>query len=72
MAVVGKVLGSSENVQALSKDKLDLLYRVLDTNHDGKIDFAELVKVQHAIVASQDSLGDMESALQGTSDARRV
>eukprot|EP00892_Ulva_mutabilis_P004724 jgi/Ulvmu1/2623/UM014_0074.1 len=62
--VVGQVLGGSGNVQALSKDKLNLLYRVLDTNHDGKIDMAELVKVQHAIVASQDSQGDMESALQ--------
>lgn len=61
MEVVGATLGSSESAATLSRDKLDLLYRVMDTNHDGKIDVAELVKFQHALVASHDSQGDMES-----------
>lgn len=39
------VLGYSESDE-MSREKLDLLYRVLDTNRDGFLDTNELERVQ--------------------------
>lgn len=62
---MGAAFGGNGSVAALSRDKLALLYRVMDTNNDGRIDVAELVKFQQqAVVTSQDSQGDMENLLE--------